>query len=201
MRKYLVFTVIAVLFVVAPTQAQFKFGLKAGVNLSDVSFSKDDISPDNYTGFQVGPMIEFTVPVVGVGLDVALLYSQTGFKVDSKTIEGGDLLLPINFKYKLSLPFELAGAYATTGPYAGINLFSDEKFTYKNVEAQIKSESFMFGWNFGLGVEFLGKVQVGVNYQLGITDDFSSIKTDDTTILDVKNGKARIWSITAAYFF
>ena len=201
MKKYLVFAVIAVLFVALPIQAQLKWGLKAGVNLSDVTFSKDDlVNTDNYTGFQVGPIVEFTVPIIGIGLDAALLYSQTGFKVDNKTVENGDLLLPVNFKYKLSF-LDIVGAYAAVGPYIGVKLFGDDKnFDAGSTIEKIKSESFGAGLNFGLGVELLGKLQIGANYQLGLTDDYKSYK--DSNIFDKAFGqKSRVWSITAAFFF
>jgi hypothetical protein len=45
-----------------------------------------------------------------------------------------------------------------------------------------------------------------VNYQLGLTDDYNSIKIKDkdgTNIPDFGNIKAqpRVWSVTAAYLF
>ncbi len=202
MKKYLLLTVIAVLFVALPTQAGLKWGLKAGVNLSDISTDLDYYKDTkNYTGFQVGPMMEFTVPIIGIGMDAALLYSQTGFKANDETIKNGDLLLPVNLKYKLSL-LNVIGAYATAGPYIGVKLYSDDKFSVENISAQVESKSFKAGLNFGLGVELLGKLQIGANYQLGLTDDYSTLKIEDQLIpnLDI-DGKTQVWSITAAYFF
>ncbi|MDR0230726.1 MAG: PorT family protein [Dysgonamonadaceae bacterium] len=204
MKKYLVFMVMAALLVALPSQAQLKWGLKAGVNLSSVSFGdlESNLDPSNYTGFQVGPMVEFTVPIVGIGMDAALLYSQTGFATpDYGTIKNGDFLLPLNLKYKLNL-MGLVGAYATTGPYAGINLFNDGKLDFGGAVASLESKSFKFGWNFGIGVELLSKLQVGVNYQLGITDDFSSLKFNVPGMAgEIGQSKPRVWSITAAVFF
>ena len=54
-----------------PAQAQLiKFGVKGGLNLSKLSFSKeakDILKSDNTTGFFFGPMAEVTIPVVGLG--------------------------------------------------------------------------------------------------------------------------------------
>ena len=201
MKKYLVFTVIAALLAALPAQAQFKWGLKAGANLSGISTNEDFyLNPKNYTGFQAGPIIEFTVPIIGIGMDAALLYSQTGFVVDEKTVRNGNLLLPLNLKYKLSL-LDIVGAYLTAGPYVGLKLFGDDKkFSINSIESTIKSESFGAGLNFGLGVELLGKLQVGANYQLGLTEDYKSFQ-DASLGGKIFGEKTRVWSITAAFFF
>ena len=65
-----------------PAQAQLiKFGVKGGLNLSKLRFSNeamDYLISDNTSGFFFGPMAEVTIPVVGLGVDGALLYSQRG---------------------------------------------------------------------------------------------------------------------------
>ena len=56
-----------------PAQAQvIKFGVKGGVNLSKLKFEG---MKDNSTGVFFGPMAEITIPVIGLGVDGALLYS------------------------------------------------------------------------------------------------------------------------------
>ena len=47
-------------------QAQLHFGVKGGLNLSKVSFSKSDLKGDNKTGWFIGPMAEFTLPLLGL---------------------------------------------------------------------------------------------------------------------------------------
>ena len=53
----------ALLLITIPANAQLKFGVKGGLNISKVSVSKDILKSDNQTGFFIGPMAEFTVPV------------------------------------------------------------------------------------------------------------------------------------------
>ena len=52
-----------------PAQAQIHFGVKGGLNLSKASFSnvKENFKKDNFTGFFIGPMAEFNIPIVGLG--------------------------------------------------------------------------------------------------------------------------------------
>ncbi len=49
-----------------PAQAQIHFGVKGGLNLSKASFSNvgDNFKKDNFTGFFIGPMAEFNIPIV-----------------------------------------------------------------------------------------------------------------------------------------
>ena len=82
MKKILSTLLVAVcLFMAMPAQAQFHFGLKGGLDVSKVQFSSDLFKGDNATGFFIGPMAEFTLPVVGLGIDAAALYSQSGLKI------------------------------------------------------------------------------------------------------------------------
>ena len=52
-----------------PAQAQIHFGVKGGLNFSKASFSNvsENFKKDNFTGFFIGPMAEFNIPIVGLG--------------------------------------------------------------------------------------------------------------------------------------
>jgi hypothetical protein len=194
MKKSLFFLI--VLFTAGVTaQAQFKYGLKAGLNLSDVSFSgtESDVETENFTGFQVGPTIEFVVPIIGIGFDASLLYSQQGFKTDGKSFKTNTLEVPVNLKYKISA-LDVVGVFIAAGPYASFNLSDD-------LRNELESESFGAGLNFGLGVEILGHLQVGVNYKLGLTNDYGAAKNDANRAASDLKGQQRGWIISAAYFF
>ena len=199
MKKNVVI-LIALLFIGGITaQAQFKYGLKAGVNISKADFDTKviDSNVENLTGFQVGPTIEFMVPIIGIGFDASLLYSQQGFKVKGEeSYKTNTLDIPVNLKYKISA-LDVVGAYLAAGPYASFNL-SD------NFKNSLEAKTFGAGLNFGLGVELLGRLQIGANYKLGLTDDYSSLSslTDEEgfTIPSFK-GTQSGWTISAAYFF
>jgi hypothetical protein len=46
--------------------------------LSKASFSdvKENFKKDNFTGFFIGPMAEFNIPVVGLGVDASFIASK-----------------------------------------------------------------------------------------------------------------------------
>ena len=184
MKKIVGLVMVALLALMAlPANAQLKFGIKGGVNISSVHFNSDVLKADNVTGFQVGPMIETTLPLVGVGIDAAVLYSQKGLETT-------------NLKWKFGLP--IVKAYLAAGPYIGFRVGGDKFWDIPgSVADQVKAKNFSAGLNFGAGVELISHLQVGFNYGLGLTDNYSIEKVN----LSDGAGKNRGWSITAAILF
>ena len=82
MKKIFSAFIIAVccMFMAMPVQAQLlKWGVKGGVNLTKIDWDGGfKGNKDNSTGFFIGPMAEITIPIVGLGVDGALLFSQRG---------------------------------------------------------------------------------------------------------------------------
>lgn len=197
MKKTVVLTILALMaLVTVPAKAQLRFGVKGGVNISSVHFDSDILNADNVTGFHIGPMIETTIPLVGVGLDAAILYSQKGMGVGPEEIKTDYLDVPVNLKWKFGLP--IVKGYLAAGPYVGFRVGGDK--IWDVIGEQIEAKSFSAGLNFGAGVELLSHLQVGFNYGLGLTDNYSStalsgISSEKTT------GKNRGWAITAAILF
>ena len=74
--------VIACLALAIPAQAQIKFGVKGGLNVSKLHLSEETFKSDNRTGFFIGPTAEFTLPLLGLGIDASAMYNQFG--VDSE---------------------------------------------------------------------------------------------------------------------
>lgn len=184
-------------FVTVPAEAQLKFGIKGGVNISSVHFDSKVLDADNVTGFQIGPMLETGIPVLGIGLDAAILYSQKGVGFGSEEIKTDYLDVPVNLKWKFGLP--IVKAYLAAGPYVGFRVGGDK--IWNVIGEQIEAKSFSAGLNFGAGVELLRHLQVGFNYGLGLTDNYSSEPLNVNTSGDKISGKNRGWSITAAILF
>ena len=190
--------IILMAFIAVPAKSQLKFGVKGGLNISSVHLNSDILIADNVTGFQIGPMIETTIPLIGVGLDAAILYSQKGMDVKSETgtstnVKTDYIDVPVNFKWKFGLP--IIKGYLAAGPYIGFRVGGDKFWEIPgSVVGQVKAKNFSAGLNFGAGVELISHLQVGINYGLGLTDNYSAEKYD-------LNAKNRGWSVTAAILF
>lgn len=177
-----------------PAKSQIKFGIKGGLNVSSVHFNKKVIGKDNVTGFNIGPMMEVVAPIMGVGFDAAILYSQKGIGLKSgEDIKNDYIDVPVNLKWKFGLP--LVKGYLSAGPYVGFRVGGDKFWDIPgSIGDQLKAKSFNAGVNLGAGVELIRHLQVGFNYTLGLTEDYVDSQLD-------WNGKNRGWSISAAILF
>jgi len=192
--------VVIALFTVSTANAQFRFGVKGGLNVVNAKFSKDVISSDNITGFQFGPSVEGMFGRGGLGFDLSLLYSQKGFKAKGDKIRNDFLEVPLNLKFKLGLP--LVNPYIAFGPYAAFRISGEENWTIKenasSVVDQVKTQSFGAGVNLSLGAEIFDHLQLGLTYGWGLTENY---KTFDKNDLDSYKGSIRTFQLTATYFF
>lgn len=196
---------IALLLSSTPADAQIKFGIKAGANFNSLKFNQDLFNDDNRAGFNGGVMLEFTMPIIGVGMDASVMYVHRSGEDFTDYDEAGNEIststsrdyidIPLNLKYKLSLPGigSLVKPFVTTGPSFAFLV------SKKNINEFIKNKSCDIAWNFGFGIELFSHVQVAASYGLGLTNtlEYVGIGNNNETI----EGKNRYWTVTAAYLF
>ena len=168
------------MFIAMPVQAQLiKWGVKGGVNMTKIDWDGgSDGNKDNSTGFFIGPMAEITIPIVGLGVDGALLYSQKG--EDGLKQQG--IEVPVNLKYTIGLG-SMLGIYFAAGP--------DFFFDFKEKEGIDRKAQ--VGLNLGAGVKLIQHLQIGINYQIPLGDSFK--------LANAYGAKNKTWQISAAYLF
>lgn len=178
---------------VLPAQAQLKFGVKGGLNITSLSLSKDIAKSDNRTGFFIGPMAEFTLPIVGLGVDAAVLYSQSRAQMDYKTNIADNLKsleVPINLKWTFGLG-SLASGFIAAGPQFGWNVGNS---SFVKDAIQLKNNFTTF--NVGVGAKFLRHFQAGVNYNFSLGKVGQIIDNEN-----LQKIKRKTWQISVAYLF
>ncbi|MDR0973746.1 MAG: porin family protein [Prevotellaceae bacterium] len=169
-----------------PAAAQIKFGVKGGLNLTGTPAEawKSISDTDNYTGYFIGPMLEFKVPLIGIGMDAAVMYADKGYKIDNKKQTGVEI--PLHLKYSIGLG-DLAGVYLVAGPSF---FFTSSKVTDK--ASYKKSQTAL---DLGFGVKLFGHLQAGLNYYIPLTD---------VAVSDIVKGdgfKNKTWQVSIAYLF
>ncbi|MGI6222326.1 MAG: outer membrane beta-barrel protein [Prevotella sp.] len=216
MKRIFAFMAVAVaLLTTMPAQAQVKLGLKGGVNVTNMSFSEDVLDANNRAGFFIGPTVKFTLPIVGLGVDVSALYDQREGKVklegDDGTVESDNTLkqqqivIPINLRYGIGLG-STASIFFFAGPQFGFNVGDKTQTIYDQV-ADWKLKSSNFSVNVGAGFMLLRHLQISANYNIacGHTGDVELKSTAGDVIGQVtgfkKGSRANAWQIGLAYYF
>ena len=185
--------VIACLALAIPAQAQIKFGVKAGLNVSKLHFSENIVSKDNRAGFFVGPTAEFTLPLLGLGIDGSVLYNQFGVDSEKGTSTKKSIEIPINLRWTVGFS-SLVGAYVAVGPQFGFNV--GDRWFDEVCEFKKNTTSF----NVGAGLKLLGHLQVGATYNFALKDN-GKIHDDDIEDLATIGFKQNTWQVSVAYLF
>lgn len=186
------------LFVAVPAQAQFSWGIKGGVNLVSNDLSamkgmsgKDIANLDNYTGFFIGPKMEVRIPILGLGVEAAALYSQKGMTIgDGETFKQNGFQVPLSVKYGIGIG-NIANVFIAAGPEFGFNMgqtskvindivISQDGSATGDIKAYVLDKSTL-SINVGVGATLLNHLQVAVNYNIpwGRTADFQTISVED----------------------
>lgn len=205
-KLFTLIVLVAATYFAVPANAQLKFGIKGGLNITDMSLSNDVFETSNRTGFFIGPTIKLTLPIVGLGIDASALYDQREGEVNveaddntlvSTRLKQKSINIPINLRYDIGLG-SLAAVYLAAGPQFGFNVGDKNQSLYKDV-AEWRLNTSNFSVNVGAGVMLLGHLQVGANYNIVCG------KTGEITVLDgaesVLRGRSNTWQISAAYYF
>jgi len=185
--KKILFTVFAVCIMFAAS-AQFKGGLKAGVNLSSSKWEAGDGAfSESYSGtsFHVGAYGNFALSDA-ISIQPELLYNNIvhGTKADfGDDITTTYLSIPVMFVYG----FADNKFNVQAGPQLGILLSTDP--------SEIKDDDGVtgtdFSLNFGAGANF-GKFNLTARYCLGLSNIAGSAFTDLVDDFSIKNNNFQI---------
>ncbi len=199
----------AIAFMAAPAEAKiFRFGVKAGLNVSDMSLNNamsDVFNPDNNCGWNAGVVADIQVPVIGICADVSVMYSRLnqGMEIKKKYMDqgaelptdfGSDFIeIPVHLKYKFSLPVvgNVFAPYLLTGPSFAFNL---NKKTFDDV----RNRKCQTNWDFGIGFELFNHVQIQGAYCLGMNNLAKYWGENYAQDVKVKNN---YWNVGVAYLF
>lgn len=196
MRTFIkTFLVAVALLIGVSANAQDKpliFGVKAGMNLSNVSGDGAKGS-DAKIGFNVGLTLDYALSQ-DLYLMTGLEFTMKGAKDEGSISEGGVsftgketsnpmyLQVPIHIGYKFAIA-DNTNLVLHVGPYIAYGIAGKYKLegtgSVEGISGQIKPEvdffsdniakRFDFGLGLGVGVEF-GKFGVGLGYDLGLAN-------------------------------
>lgn len=201
----------------------FVWGVNGGLNISKVDgsgkgFADSGWDVESGQGYWAGVQFRWSMPVVGLGLDFGVNYSQETAAIKTKENKSvSDKLkfinVPIHLRYDLNLP--AVGNYVIPFVFAGPEVnysISDLKTlleesphnfhhdqTSQKAKDALKSNKFIWRVDLGLGVILFKHLQLAYSYAIPLTDTF---KFNEDVYKDSKaNFKMGTHRIGATYFF
>ncbi|MCB0576564.1 MAG: PorT family protein [Saprospiraceae bacterium] len=182
MKKLLAsfFTAALLVSFVSTTSAQVRFGVKAGLNLANMSYSNfGELEPETsmLPTFMVGGQAEFDFSEnlgLGVGLQLNGKGAKTTTEFLSETFETKSN--PMYLQVPIMLQYRNMGFFAAVGPYVGFGLFGkaktdgaeDEDLSFGNSE-----DDDLAPLDYGAGVEVgyeFGSLRATASYNLGLAN-------------------------------
>lgn len=203
MKKTFVILFALCLLAAIPANAQLKFGVKAGTNLVDKPSGNLDSYTDakGYTGFYAGAMAQFTLPIVGLGVEADVLYSQSGSEIGGDKVKKQSIEIPIYLRYDLALPAvsKVIIPFVAVGPQFGF-AFGDltEALDVNRYYEYNKSQ---LSFNVGAGLVLLSHIQAHVNYNIALGNTSEYMELTDGVWNVMTKSKTNTWQISVAYLF
>lgn len=172
------------LLVMGFVHAQFQFGLKGGVNISNFTGGDfNNIKKSALVAFHAGGLVR--IKFDHLVLQPELLFSSQGAKLDDGVTEADYKVSYVNIPVMLQWQFK-GSFYVEAGPQVGFKVSED--IPNSTIENFAKSSDL----SFGLGLGFLKNKGLGIGgrYTVGISKvgDFDSANIDP----DFKNGVIQI---------
>lgn len=208
MKKIFSLALLAFMMMAMPANAQIKFGLKGGVNVTSMSFSNEVFDASNRTGFFIGPTVKIQLPLVGLGIDASALYDQREAEIKVGDVETGSsvkqqaIAVPINLRYGWGLS-SLANIFLFAGPQFSFNV-GDKDVELDGTKGTWNLKNSNFSVNVGAGVTILKHLQLSANYNIacGKTGDAAWDQVTEALSKEKKSrGRFNAWQIGLAYYF
>lgn len=195
MHKYMVTLAIVVSLFLTPSvsDAQIRFGIRAGANASNISFKNLPNKSEKF-GFHAGVFTE--IPILP---DFMTLQPELSYSVKGTTFKPLNTKQTLNMNYVdffLPVAFKLSMFDLQVGPFASY-LTSKPDYTYyaDNKVFVDAFKKFDFGLTGGLSVNF-NKFIVGVRYNQGFMDI-----TKDNARAILGSGKNAVGQVSLGYKF
>ncbi len=203
MKKSIIAGIIAIVIFSLDASGQVSFGVKGGLNLSNIKLSESGISitPNNLAGFHVGVIADIPV-AANLYVQPGLFLTQKGFKYSvSENINVLDddynisidltakplyVELPVLLSYRLPVSNGLSVALEA-GPYVAYGIGGNEEVkasaSGESITESVKffddsgTNRFDAGAQFGLGL-YVGRFMFGAAYQMGLVNISPSEETE-----------------------
>ncbi|MEJ2005440.1 MAG: porin family protein [Cyclobacteriaceae bacterium] len=169
--KKVILCLALVIFAASGVMAQFRLGVKGGLNYAD--FKIDNFSSNQKTGYHFGAFTTFKLGMFAVQPEVIFSQQGTNFQFNGKELESNFNYINVPVLFKLYL---IGGVNIQAGPQFGYLTGAKSSFdpieqieTGKTSIREYYSESDL-SLSFGVGWDLPFNINVDFRYNRGITD-------------------------------
>jgi len=164
--------------------AQVKFGVKAGLNIANITGDVSGLS--SITSFNAGGTVN--IPIASeFSVQPELLYSGEGAKEGSGKYHLNYINVPVMLQYHNS------GFVGELGPQIGFLASAKAKSGGTSVDVKDQFKSTAFALAFGVGYQLQQGIGFGVRYNLGLSNIVDNSGSD--------KAHSSVFSVGASYTF
>lgn len=200
MRKFIILLLLASC-TAANAQKVLSFGLRGGVNLTNMTFNENPLAKSNQAGFYVGPTVKFNTPLLNLGFDLSALYNQRGGKIASQsdeiTVTQKSISLPLNLRFGFGVG-EQAAVLLKVGPQVDFNIGDKDFLWYDSSSYKMKDSNFSV--NVGLALMLFNHFEISGNYNIACSKTGEGV-WGNLQAAKPFNQHTNSWQIGAAYYF
>jgi hypothetical protein len=171
MKKGLLLFVCAIALA-SMTQAQVRFGLKAGANLASLSGDNEGLAMK--IGFNAGAVAKISVSEA-FSVQPELVFSAQGAKAD----EGDGKLNLTYINLPILAQYNTSGFVIETGPQFGFLMAAKQKVGDASVDIKDMLKGLDLGWAIGFGYQTQSGFGVNARYNLGFSNIIDSEDDED----------------------
>lgn len=195
-----------------PASAQIaRWGITGGMNVSKINWKNVDwgnlekeVNPQSEKGWYAGITGKIAIPVVGIGIDGGLVYSQEG--VDSgienyKSELAHSICIPLHLRYDLEIwgVEDIVIPFAMIGPQFN---FAMNDLKFKELEGHsaeyIINKVNSWRLDMGLGCILFNHLQIHYSYGIPMGDAIQMDEEQGTASFNYKLGTHRLGAV---YYF
>lgn len=199
--RHITLALVAIILAAAPltSQAKFRWGPTAGLNISKFHWKQTLVSQELAVGPNVGMMGEIMIPGIGFGVDFAVKYNMHGANVDfgkryiwsydklgNEHVRLHTLDIPVNLRFKWT---RMSGFEDYLAPFVYGGPFFDFTLGHNKVEGTdpesgkpvkcLEYPAGCVGLQCGGGVELFKRYQISAGYYWGLTYQIRTVKLDN----------------------
>lgn len=195
-----------------PAVAQVDFGIKGGIDLVELKHDSKILDDNNRAGYFIGPTLFIATPILGLGVDVSVLYHEQRLHLDETAspdthFTQRSIVVPGNVRLGVNIA-DILGVFLAAGLQLSVNVGDDIR-TWRDdlgYDREYLLQQTTLSSNLGIGAHIGRHLEAAVFYDIpfGKTADFSwnsYVSSLGHGALSHATSRTNAWRLALTYYF